>query len=303
MALIGISGKIGSGKDTVGKIIQYLVITNMKDRSPNYFVDTFDDFLNCNKSLYEGVSTWQIKKFAGKLKQCVSIITGIPVEDLEKEEVKQSYLGGEWDYISYTPIDADIDDIELDAKREVLSIEAYMNQYNIIRNDDDEFFITKTCKMTVCKLLQTFGTEIGRQLHPNTWINALFVDYITTDAKIDIGKVLSGESNHYVRDESCVPNWIITDTRFPNEAKAIKDRDGIIIRVERDIISRSCKPTKYANVKETDLDSLNKIDKIDNHPSETALDNYKFDYTIDNNGTIEKLIVKVKEILIKEKII
>ena len=34
------------------------------------------------------------------------------------------------------------------------------------------------------------------------------------------------------------PNWIITDCRFPNEAKAIKDRDGISIRVNRIIGKR-----------------------------------------------------------------
>jgi len=35
---------------------------------------------------------------------------------------------------------------------------------------------------------------------------------------------------------------------------------------------------------------------IDNgtHPSETALDNYSFDYIIDNNGTMEDLISSVR---------
>ena len=46
-----------------------------------------------------------------------------------------------------------------------------------------------------------------------------------------------------------------------------------------------------------------KIPRVEPHPSETALDNHPFDYTIDNNGTIEELIEKVREILIKEKLI
>ena len=46
-----------------------------------------------------------------------------------------------------------------------------------------------------------------------------------------------------------------------------------------------------------------KIPRVEPHPSETALDNHSFDYTIDNNGTIEELIEKVREILIKEKVI
>ena len=39
------------------------------------------------------------------------------------------------------------------------------------------------------------------------------------------------------------------------------------------------------------------------HPSETSLDDAKFDYTIDNNGIIEELIYKVKDILIDIKLI
>ena len=45
MALIGVSGKIGAGKDLVGKIIQYLSIVNMKDRSSTYFTSDFNDFV------------------------------------------------------------------------------------------------------------------------------------------------------------------------------------------------------------------------------------------------------------------
>ena len=53
-----------------------------------------------------------------------------------------------------------------------------------------------------------------------------------------------------------------------------------------------------ALVKET-FDELRKFE----HESETALDNYQFDYEIDNNNTVEELIEKVKEILIKEGIL
>ena len=35
------------------------------------------------------------------------------------------------------------------------------------------------------------------------------------------------------------PNWIITDVRFHNEVKAIKDRKGILVRVERPAIKFS----------------------------------------------------------------
>ena len=93
------------------------------------------------------------------------------------------------------------------------------------------------------------------------------------------------------------PSWAVTDVRFPNEAQAIKNRGGILIRVERndyifDDDGKRIIPTKeYVNTN-------NK-----HHESETSLDNYEFNHVIENNGTIEELIEKVKKILIKENII
>jgi cytidylate kinase len=65
--------------------------------------------------------------------------------------------------------------------------------------------------------------------------------------------------------------WIITDVRFKNEAAAIKSRKGIILRIEND-----------------------RCDKSD-HTSETELDNFSFDYTIDNNSSIEDLAIEIRK--------
>jgi hypothetical protein len=106
--------------------------------------------------------------------------------------------------------------------------------------------------LTPRKILQLLGTEAGREIiHPNIWVNSLFADY-TTDS-----------------------NWIITDVRFPNEAQAIKDRGGIIIRIERPGGESHCGGA---------------------HASETALDDYDFDIVINNDGTIDELIDKVKQL-------
>lgn len=123
----------------------------------------------------------------------------------------------------------------------------------------------KLVKLTPRKILQLLGTECGRQIiHPNIWCNSLF-------------------SNYYgdVEIPSPAPNWIITDVRFPNELEAIKARGGITIRVNR-----------------------HQTDNIgDSHSSETALDNAEFDHVIDNTGTLDDLIFKVKEILIKNNLL
>ena len=76
-----------------------------------------------------------------------------------------------------------------------------------------------------------------------------------------------------------VDNWnnvIIADVRFPNEVNSIKERGGIIIRLNRD------------------------KSRIDYHISETALDDYKeWDLVIDNNSTKEDLFNTLKKIVQK----
>jgi len=71
MSIIGISGRIGSGKDTVGEIIQKICLTN-------------------------GGPKFEIKKFAGKLKTIASLLTGIPVENFENQEFKKLEMSNEW---------------------------------------------------------------------------------------------------------------------------------------------------------------------------------------------------------------
>ena len=116
-------------------------------------------------------------------------------------------------------------------------------------------------KMTPRKMLQQVGTDLFRkQLHPNTWVNATFANYQND-------------------------NWIFTDVRFPNEAESIKDKGGIIIRVER--------PNLLNNQNNINLE----------HISEKSLDDYKFNYYICNDSSIENLIEQIKNILIKEKLL
>ena len=89
-------------------------------------------------------------------------------------------------------------------------------------------------------------------------------------------------------------NCIITDLRFPNEAKAIKEKNGIAIR-----INRPCKECNNLNKHKLDCN----IGRFE-HISETSLDDYNdWEYIIDNDRGIEELILKMKVILIKENII
>lgn len=97
-------------------------------------------------------------------------------------------------------------------------------------------------------LLQRAGTEAGRSiLGEDVWVNALFHDHSTT------------------------PALVITDVRFPNEAQAIIDRGGRVLRIERP----GCGPAGA-------LGGLV-------HESETVLDSWSFDGVIINDGSIANL--------------
>lgn len=80
--LIGISGRIGSGKDEICKIWRYLDAVNNNGYTGDY--ENFDPIMNC--------SQWEVRKFAGKLKQIVSLLMGISVELLEDQQIKNMTL-------------------------------------------------------------------------------------------------------------------------------------------------------------------------------------------------------------------
>lgn len=191
--IIGINGKIGSGKDTVGKIIQWLTKPELDGQYIGF--QTYDD------ATLERLSPFKIKKFAGKLKQIASLLTGIPVEKFEDQEFKKTLLGNEWGTVKENPL-------------------------NVIPAFEDVQF---NHLMSVRELLQKLGTEAMREgLHTNVWVNALFSDY---KAKwVPTGNSVAEED---VSLEKEYPNWIITDMRFPNEMEAIVARGGITIRVVR----------------------------------------------------------------------
>lgn len=298
-SLIGISGKIGSGKDLVGLIIQ--IVTRYYDHKELYTDKDIDqcifEAVLSNRNSYKPYpSNWEIRKFADKLKDIVCLLIGCTRWQLEDRKFKEQELGEEWWYykVEYDDFDFFGEDVFMDLKD---AKEFYRNlkTNGYYENISEPILI----KLTPRKLLQLLGTECGRNIiHPNIWVNALFADYKPRGfIKSPVHGTIKEKVNNDNWETTDYPYWLITDTRFPNEADAIKKRGGINIRVNRikekvitgDITQDILRNTKDFGVVE--------------HESETALDNYQFDYVIDNNGTIEELIKKVKEILIKERII
>ena len=194
--LIGISGKMGSGKNLVCTIIQGLTAAKKHNIENPSFEWIKKYYIN---------SIWEQKAFAGKLKQTASLLTGIPVEKFEDQEFKNTQLGEEWWYFQ--------------------GRNGSLMSYNKDSKRSDEDLI----KLTPRLLLQIIGTDcIRNKVHPNAWVNALFADYKYEIHRSEVPTRAAGFIDQHV-----YPNWIITDMRFPNELEAIKSRGGITIRVNR----------------------------------------------------------------------
>ena len=210
----------------------------------------------------------------------VCLLIGCTREQLEDHEFKNTELGEEWNCFIFN-----------NGKKEELTL-----NYEIAKTlTSDNRIVSRI--MTPRLLLQLLGTECGRDiLHPNLWVISLFSKYNSRFSGLDIVDFSKNppETKQIHRTEES--KWIITDVRFPNELETIKKRGGITIRVNRDV--REFK--EYFNGKEWVAKSI-PTDII--HFSETALDNAEFDYTINNDSSIEDLIHTVSLILKREKII
>lgn len=296
MAIIGISGKSGSGKDEIGKIIQYLTCNYSKDHSYAQYLDAVK-----NRNDYPEFQKWSIKKFADKLKDIVCLLIGCTRKDLENEEFKRTELGEEWRYWQV------YSDIRLDKFELIPYKKSDKGFYDRKSNYKGHVLIKRTPRL----LLQLLGTDCGREIiHPNVWVNSLMTEYKAKSvANRPFHKSeLFSEDGDDLTWKDVYPNWVIADLRFPNEAKAIKDRKGIIIRVNRGYPPGAYKlPFSGVYTGAKGMDAFDKIMKeqsgVKEHISETALDEYDFDYVIDNSGSIEELVEKVKEVLTAESII
>lgn len=101
------------------------------------------------------------------------------------------------------------------------------------------------------RLLQRLGTEAGRQtLWDSIWVDAAYAG-LSDDGK-----------------------YCITDCRFPNEAKSVVDRGGVMIRITRPGVGPA-----------------------NSHASETSLDDWPFDHVIVNDGSVYDLRAKLLEVL------
>jgi hypothetical protein len=125
-------------------------------------------------------------------------------------------------------------------------------------------------------VLQYWGTEVVRKgFHDDMWVASL--EHRLLNSQNDI---------------------VITDCRFPNEIKAIRNAGGRVIRIKRgvepawfdDARSMNKGPTRNMSW----ALSKHNIEELGVHASETAWVGQKFDATLNNDGTLDELYSQIE---------
>ena len=133
-------------------------------------------------------------------------------------------------------------------------------------------------EITPRKILQYWGTEVCRKgFHDDIWIASL-------ENKLRTSK----------------DNIVISDCRFPNEIKSIKNAGGKVVRVVRgpepewydDAIAVNKGPSHIGWAISSD-----RLRKFAVHASETSWVGTEFNSVFDNNGSLDSLFKQVESIL------
>lgn len=279
--LIAISGKKNSGKNTVADMIRYCVQANRIGEDISY--TNYVDWTRIHDVQYE--EDYEIKRFADKLEEVVCIILGCTREQLEDKGFREKVLGEQWSYWYGELEDTNTLEFHTTAKYNTLSeldkeIEKWKDSDEF---DTDNYHKKHRIELTPKRVTKLFYLELTRLMHPNIWINALFNDYHAKTPEGILREIEStcmfGEHPMKYKNEKIYPKWIITDLRFPNELKAVRQRDGVCIRVNRPIT---------------------RITKFEDDYLESSLDSHQdWDYVIENKGSLEYLLNQVYLIVIE----
>jgi hypothetical protein len=269
--ILGFSGRKQAGKNTVANIFHGIVLeqqglildwkvnkngklivktkdSNQQEGWGEFAIDRKDpDFVE-----YAHYNMWphvKLYSFADELKYLCVELFDIPQEcvygtDKQKNQVQEHLL---WENMPgvMTPTEWSM----RQGGVEKSTVHFLVNAAGYTQHPEQFNIQLREGPMTAREFMQFLGTDVMRKMYEPVWVKSC------------INKIQQEQSGLA----------IIADVRFPNEAKAIEDAGGLVVRLTRQLFD-------------------------DNHSSELALDDYPFKYMIENQDiNIEQLVDKVKD--------
>ncbi len=168
--------------------------------------------------------------------------------------------------------------------REVISSITGLNMHRLLGRDfKDSPMGPEWDNMLGREFMIRIGNGMRDWVHPSIWINSLIKDYTPTKKEGGFSRsIKSAEGIPYDYEyEIEYPNWIITDTRYPNELSTVLSKGGITVNIIRP-------NNPYSAI---------------SGPSEQSLDGYQFTNIIINDGSIEDLYDQIGVLLTTLKLI
>lgn len=245
---IGLSGLAGSGKDTAAKALSVMLSHNFQnyDDFINYYNDNvgYETKMNFKYATFnhtqQNNSNVVCVAFADRLKQLCSCLFGVPVDRFYYNKAN-AYICINKDF-AYTECEP--------AACYIITAEDYYDNHYKLQNSDTRYY------MSLREVLVYVGTYVMQEnLNRHTFINSVNNTIATHIRKYD---------TKYV---------ICTDVRFEAEYNYIKNKHGVMVRIERPGI----KPLNNIAEAAIDTDSIEDV----------------FDFIIDNDGDYNALFCKL----------
>ena len=246
MRILGISGRKQSGKNTTANILHGIILKELENVEDWTLGDNGQLMINTDGGWgefditrrdssfteYSEHNMWPYVKlysFADELKRICVDLFNIPSECVWGTDEQKNQLQ---DHLLWENMPKAINSSLM---KKMMPI------------DSKKSWNWKEGPMTAREFMQFFGTDVMRKMYEPVWVRSC------------LEKIQKEQSELA----------IIADVRFPDEAKAIEEAGGNLVRLARQVTE-------------------------DNHSSEIALDDYPFTYHIDNkDNSIDSLLVKV----------
>jgi deoxynucleotide monophosphate kinase-like protein len=154
------------------------------------------------------------------------------------------------------------------------SLSITRNQFEELKNNPDARVVVTKGKdvygidhvirdLSVREFIQLYATEAHRDIFWRAfWVDMLLPSEVGVNLPVKRGFDTDGK-------------YVICDCRFNNEANAVKELDGIVIRISRNLVDM----------------------KIDPHSSEVGIDPHYIDFVVENDDSISMLYTRLDTLM------